>query len=485
MNLSWTSAAAIAACASMMATPAALAGEKEDALIAKVTTAYGGAKLVNLKSLKIEEEQTTAFPGQGYSSKFVEFTTQKQDIQIDLVGERGSFEFWTHNWNFSALTRTVSAGDDIAIINYATGDYQPAAAPNFYTAFGVAFRISDTLLAHELHKRKATAVHQGSSNYLGRPHEILSFEMPQSPAITVHIDSETGFITRMTRETPAGALSYLYRDHALVDGVGYAKKFEFLVGPTVNIVSVNRKVTPNAVRPSVFAIENGIAQEPQRVATNEMTVDRVADGVHLAGTGNAYSMFVDAGDHVISAGGYAGFKDRNEAYKKAAGHDKPLRYHVVTHHHTDHLGGMADAFALGASFVTPANAVDNLNTAVGQTVPSDRVRIVSGAMTLGPVAVHDVWTNHAESNALVYVPAAKIAFETDHYGGVYVDAPTPAGRSAVFLKNAIGRAGLDVATLVSEHNRKVSTWAEFSAAVAAYQPDPCPRARAICRQAGS
>lgn len=472
--------AALAA-AALAASSTAQAGEAEDAVVAKVTAAYGGDRLVNLKSLRIEDESKTGFPGQGYTPDVVEFTPLRQDSQIDLLEERGSQENWSDNWNFSFLTRTVSVGDEIVTINYATGAYQPAAQPDFFTAFGPVYRTSDTLLAYMLQKNRATASHKGERPYLGRPHEVVSFEFPQSPPLTLHVDKETGFISKMTRDTPAGALNYQFRDHRRAGGIGYAANFEFFVGPDVNIVTVSRKVTPNAVRAAVFSIDRGIEREPSRVDTAEMTVDKIADGVHLAGTGFNYSLFVDAGDHVVGMGGTAGLKDRYEAYLKAAGHQKPLRYQIVSHHHTDHLAGMADAFALGATFVAPNNAVGNLKTAVGAALGDDRILAADGSRTVGPAIAHVISTNHAERNAIVYIPAAKIAFETDHYGGLYADAPTPAGQTAIHLKRAIERLGLDVATLISEHNRKAVPWAEFAAAADAWRRDPCPGARPICR----
>lgn len=474
-------AAGIAASAPLLAVTAANAGEKEDAAIARLTAAYGGSKLVNLQSLRIEDESKTGFPGQGYAPGVVEFTPLRQDSQLDLSGERGSQENWSDNWNFSFLTRTVSAGEEIVTVNYATGTYQPAAQPDFFTAFGPVYRTSDTLLAYMLQKNKQTATWKGESPYLGRAHDVVAFEFPQSPPLTLYIDKETGFISKMTRETPAGALNYQFRDHRQSGGIGYASNFEFFVGPDVNVVTVSRKVTPNAVRASIFAIDRGVEKEPARLDTAEMTVDKIAEGVHLAGTGANYSLFVDAGDHVIGMGGTAGLKDRFDAYQKAAGRQKPLRYQIATHHHTDHLAGMADAFALGATFVAPKNAVGNLKTAVGPALGDDRIQTIDGSRTIGPVVAHDIVTNHAESNALVYVPSAKIAFETDHYGGLYADAPTPAGRSATHLKRAIEGLSLDVATLISEHNRKAVPWAEFAAAADAWRHDPCPGARPICR----
>ncbi|MCB2113556.1 MAG: hypothetical protein R3C42_07925 [Parvularculaceae bacterium] len=479
-------AAAFASGAAALAFGAdALAGEAEDALIAKVVSAYGGDRLRNMKSIRINDVYKNAFPGQGYTSGYVEFTPLSQDARIDLAGERGSVEGWSANWNFDTHTRQLSAGEEIVTVNYRDGTYQHATAPDFFSAFGIVYRVSDTLLAYQLAKSAQTAKAAGEENYLGRPHKLITFEMPQSPPLTLHVDAESGVISKMTRETAFGALTYLFSDHKTVGGVGYASSFEFFIGKDPNIITTSRNISVNTVRSNVFSVDRGIVEEPARVSQSEMTVDEIAEGVHLAGVGGAgaaaYTAFIDAGDHVIAVGGYAGLKARYDAYKDAVGHSKPIRYQIVTHHHTDHLGGMADALALGATFVSPANAVENVSVAAGETPPADRLIVLDGEMTLGPVKIYDIATSHAESYALVYAPGAKVAFQADHYTGNYEgDTPTSAGVGAVTLKKAIDDLGLDVDILLSAHGRKAVPWAEFETAVENYDASPCPSGRAIC-----
>lgn len=472
-------AAALMGAAAMYVSPV-IAGEAENVLIEKVVDAYGGDRLTGLKSIRIDDTYKNAFPGQGFGPGFVEFTAQKQDAQLDLENRRGSVEGWASNWNFTFHTRTVSADDDIVTVNYLTENYQPAAFADYYTAYGAVIRVTDTLLAYELSQNAESAEHNGSSNYLGRAHELITFEMPSSPPVTLHVDASSGLISKMTRETGFGALTYQFRNHAETKGVAYARDFEFFVGPDVNIVTLKRDVSVNSVRSGVFSVDRNIKEEPARIDTAEMTVDEIADGVHHVGTGNAYTVFADAGDYIVAAGGYAALKGRLDAYREAAGHEKPLRYQIVTHHHTDHLGGMADALELGAVFVTPENAVANLETAAGAEIPEDRLQLIDKKASIGPVEVHDIWTSHAESYALVYIPASKTVFQVDHYNGLYNEAPNAAGIGAVTLKAAIDRLDLDVETVLSGHGRKAESWADFEAAVAGYEPAPCPSGRAIC-----
>lgn len=464
----------------------ALAGEAEDALIAKVTDTYGGESLSDLRSIRVEDHYKTAFPGQGYTSRMVEFTHLKQDAQLDLVNERGSVEGWSANWNFTFNTRTVSAGDDIAVINYNTGDYQPAAFADYFAAYGPVIRVTDTLLAYQLGKAGDSAEHKGTAMYLGRPHEMIEFQMPSSPPLTLYVDEASGYISKSERVTPFGSLTYTFDNHARKDGVAYARDFAFFVGPDVNLLTISRDVSVNTVSPGVFAIDTGIVAEPARVDQSEVTTDEIAPGVHLTGQGPqgaaaAYTVFVDAGDHLIAAGGYAGLKARYDAFKEATGNSKPIRYQVVTHHHTDHLGGIAEALELGAILVTPENAVANVRTAAGADIADDRIILVEDGMALGPVTIHDIATNHMESMALVHIPTAGAIFQADHYTGVYEGTtPSAAGRGTVELKKRIEESGLDVRTILSAHGRKQVGWDEFAAAAASFDGTPCKSGRPIC-----
>ena len=464
----------------------AWAGEAEDALIEQVTEAYGGDALTDLQSIRVRDHYKTAFPGQGYTSRMVEFTHLKQDAQLDLVNERGSVEGWSANWNFTFNTRTVSAGDDIAIVNYNSGNYQPAAFADYFAAYGPVIRVTDTLLAYQLGKSADNAEHKGTALYLGRPHAMIEFQMPSSPPLTLYVDEASGLISKSERVTPFGSLTYAFGNHANSGGIAYARDFEFFVGKDVNIVTLSRDVSFNSVNPGVFAIDPGVLSEPARLDQSDLTTDEISEGVHLVGqapqgAAAAYTVFVDAGDHLIAVGGYAGLQARYDAYKEATSSTKPIRYQVVTHHHTDHLGGMADALALGVTFVSPENAVANVRTAAGAEIPEDRMVVLDGSMTLGPVQLHDVATNHMESMALAYIPAAKAIFQADHYTGIYEGTvPTPIGPGSVHLKKRIEELGLEVDTILSAHGRKAVTWGEFSEAVAGYDGQPCKSGRPIC-----
>lgn len=478
MKLSIVSALALGA---VLLASSAYAGDAEDKLIAKVVEGYGGKKLTNMKSIRIQGNIRIMNQGQGYTSDFVEMLPFKQDLQLDLVNQRGSSEGYSHNWNFTNHNRLVSVGEDIVNMNYQTNTYATGAAPDYYTAFGPTIRISDTLLAYELSQRPETATYGEALSYVGRPHETISLEIPNSPPLKLFVDSATGLISMMQRETPFGALTYHFQDHTTTNGVAYATGFEFFVGNWANNVTVSREVSVNTVRPSTFSLDRGMNEAPAQIDVSEMTVDKIADGVHHVGTGGAYTMFVDMGDTIIGVGGSAGLADRFTAYKEATGQDKPLSHQIATHHHTDHLASMPDALALGATIIAPAEAVANVQTAAGADLTDDRLVILEDTMDLGPVKIATVSTGHVEALAVVYVPSAKIVFQVDHYNSNLESGIAPANGNGATFKAAFDAFDLDIETILSGHGRKAVAWSDFAQAVADYDPAPCKSNRPICR----
>jgi hypothetical protein len=471
--------------ASLLLHNAAIAGEQEDAVIGKVVIAYGGNKLLNAESIEYQHQYKTSLPGQGYSPDYVERTRINWDGKFDLANDRASWEMWANHFHFAYHMRTATVGDQIVTIDYNSALYQPESRPSYDAAFGSLIRASDTMIAYKLSEAAETATYVGQRSYLGRPHDMLSFELPMSPTLTVYVDSESGLISKMSRTTGLGLITYRYSNHGKVDGVAYARDFEVYVDDGLNLESLDIAFSVNSVLPSVFQIDSGIEQEPARKDRSEMTVDEVSEGTHLTGVGEAYTMFVDAGEYVIGVGGYPALADRFAAYQEATQSEKPLRYQIVTHHHADHLPGLTDAIELGATLISPANAVDVVTAAVGGDIPEGRLMVLEDKMTIGPVEIYEIDTNHSEGFALTFLPSHGIAFAPDHYDPIYVFADAPitfVDLRAVSLRRAIEGLGISVNALLSSHVRRTVPWSEFVAATDAYKNSKyCAFNRPICR----
>ncbi len=463
-------------------TPSAIAGEKEDALIARIVDAYGGEHLTGLKGLTLKDTLTEAFPGQGYTPDFVEIDDVKRITQFDFEGGRGGSEIWIQSHNGIFHDRFIFDGKNGYSINYAAGSY--SSLPNLFAVTGRYPETVDALLARELSQQAETAEYIGSAVYLGRPHETIMFTQTGGQILTLFVDSKTGLISKMTREANTDMFYYHYREHANVAGITFAKRLHFFVNKDLSSTFSTREVTVNPrFSYDAFVFDHGLTEEPERIDVSELAYRKISDRLAHVGQGGGFSAFVDAGDYLIGVGGYPGLKDRLAKFREETGNDKPYRYQIVTHHHRDHLAGMGEANDLGVTFVVHPTALSDLRDAVNEDISDERLMIVEDRATLGggAVKVYDIATSHADHSLLTVATDVKAAFMADHFGSPYVNFVPPAGLSGVRLHQAIIDLGIDVDVLLSAHLPGARSWAAFEAAVAAYDPNPCKFNRPICQ----
>jgi len=459
-----------------------VAGEAEQAVIDKVVAAYGGSKLVNLKTITINSEEFSRWEGQGYYPGTDQPVFHKQILTLnpaDLIGKNQvRFTSTGVDYNYG----DVVAGDKSTNLSYSYGTYSENDEGGYYGALGPYIRGIDTLLAYELHRRKDTAKLLDPLNYRGQPHHQISFEFPESPPLILSVDQQTGLINKMTRiiENTEYNLAYQYDNHVVTDGITHATQYAFINTNQLQTMVIDRSIEVNRASKQDFAVDKFLVKAAEQMPISEEPQQtRVADDYYHITVDDRNSSFIDAGDYIISIGSTAGFGDRWDVFKNIVP-NKPLKYHVVTHHHSDHLEGVEDAFDAGAILVVPDTVVASVE-ALFDTKPADgKIMSINKMTTLGPVDIHLFSSNHAEKNALLYARNAKTVFQADHYGGEHIDAPSPASLNTVYLKETIDALGLELDYLVGPHSRKVHRWQDFVSAVAAYNND-CPQSRTICR----
>jgi glyoxylase-like metal-dependent hydrolase (beta-lactamase superfamily II) len=161
-----------------------------------------------------------------------------------------------------------------------------------------------------------------------------------------------------------------------------------------------------------------------------------------------------------------------DATKKAIP-NKPVRYVINTHHHSDHLGGLRYAVAEGATIITqtgnrayyekvlamphtvrPDRLTKSPRKAVFETVDDTR------ALTDGTrrMVIHRVQGfTHCDTMLMAYLPEEKILIQTDSYNTPAVNAPPPPAISPLWvtLYDNIQRLKLDVVRIVPLHGRLV------------------------------
>lgn len=465
----------------------ALAGEKEDELIAKITTAYGGDAVVNLRSYQVDEEYIAPTTGQGHSPLLDEIGLSRQVLVVDIENNRSVYDTWGRGRGGENQNSTVSDGEHAHTINYPAGTYGEAGNADPHVFAGGTMRTSDAVLVYELNKVKDQATLGEDESYLSRPHHTLTMPFPSSPDLKLFIDAETHLISKMVRVNPQlGNLDYVYSDYKQHNGVTYAASINFFIAGVPNLISTRHELQFNNEYPAEnFAIPEGMKEEEERIDASQMLVNKISDRVYHVGQNGGFTMFVDTNIGIVAAGGYPALTDRFARFQEESESYKPLKYQVVTHHHSDHIGGVGEAVTLGAQLVTVDENVETITDGISPTPESRDFFTVGPRTTFGEgknrVEVYEVSTIHSDSFLVTYVPAEKTIFIADHFGSPYAKAIPVANAGTVDMLSELDRLGLDVKKIATAHNARIFTIADMRASVAAYQPTSCTGGRPVCR----
>lgn len=482
-NMNLPSKVAAAAALMGLFTTTAMAGVAEDRLIEKVVQAYGGDILTSARSLKVVNKNKNLAIGQSASADIMNISSNNASLVIDFENQRKSFTNWNKNRAGTFYNQTIVDGDIKANFDHLRKTRTDNANLQYATLGGGTMRTIDTTLVYVMLEGRENAAIGEDVFIGGKRHETLTFPMQGSPDLTIYVDAVTGLISRMTRNNPAvGVLSYNFSDHTRAGGTIYAASANFQIAGQPNIFNVSRELELNVDVSADFEVPSNYRSAGATLDTSEMQVRELGEGIYYAGLNGGFSIFVDAGDHFVAAGGYAGLPARFDAVKAAAGVDKPLGYQIVTHHHSDHIGGMAEAAALNANLVTVQSHVAPLQAVQTSPLPEDRFTLVDGKMTLadGKVEIYDISTAHSDHYLLVYVPGINLVFSADHFSTNLENGLPPANNNMVTFRTAVEALDLDIDGFIGAHGTRVLTMADLRAATDGYRELTCPVGATLC-----
>lgn len=451
-------------------------------ILSNMAKAYGGSNFENLKTVTIKTDLRYGWLGQGQYSDYTDLEPMRKLYHFDLEKSWGSEEAWGGGGSYAERVFTTDEGQ--YTVNYLNQYYEHNPEADFYGHFGGEIRGSDILLAWDLLKNKESAKLSGSKMFRGSKHSLVTYDMPGTSVDPVlWVDDTTGLISKMKRQVPNfGLISYVFGNHRTTAGLSYADDFELYVDDKLVEYAKSISVSPGGVSASIWSMDKGINAMPETISSDDMVVDHIAGSVHYAGQGGGWGAFVDAGDHIIGIGAYGNLGERFSAYQEAQGNQKPLKYQVVTHHHSDHLESVTQALDLGAIILAPEMARVNLEEAAGRALTDSELRIVSDKISsIGPVSLYLISTRHAPEFLLPYVESEKIILDEDHYYGQLKDRASYVSANAMSLIGEVQRLGLQPETLVSTHSRKAEKWSEILERSKQHIPGKCPTGREICQ----
>jgi glyoxylase-like metal-dependent hydrolase (beta-lactamase superfamily II) len=330
----------------------------------------------------------------------------------------------------------------------------------------------------------------GRDSFDGRPHEVITFVMPDTQQVAVYIDASTSLVSKyelLTVDPLTGedASEIIFGDYTSVGQLRVPQSWnQRLAGDHISKFRLRAQINP-ALTATTFSAPSGTFAPVKPLPDSlESSTEQLADGVfvfHNVADQNYNSLAVAMKDHVVvieapfsSAGG-----DRLIQEVKRAIPGKPIRYVVVTHHHSDHIGGLRSLIAEGATIVTTRANVGTLD-AMAAAPQIDRLAanprkaqyvFVEGGkhvLTDGTrsIEVFDIGPNpHAKEMLIAYLPAERVVFQGDMFFKPVNDAPQgpPQAATASFAKR-IKELQLRIDRIAGVHGL-TATAAEFEAAM--------------------
>ena len=252
------------------------------------------------------------------------------------------------------------------------------------------------------------------------------------------------------------------------------------------------------VEPNVAVNLQAPAGTPQ-AARVEST--KVADGVwYLAGTPDPNSQLVEFRDFLVlvesSVTEGRALANIAEAHRLVPG--KPIKYHVNSHHHSDHSAGLRAFVAEGSTIVTHEmnrKFYDEVVLKAPHTLEADALTktpkkaefvyvkdkgkyvITDGTRSL---EVYHVNNGHANNLLMSYLPKEKLLMITDIFNDFGMPRPNdpPPGLVSPYyaaLDTRLKELKLDVERLAPSHGRAVVPFSQFTEKVQGRVQAPAPR----------
>lgn len=459
----------------LLITPIALAGNlteknqvKTDKIVAKLVASYGGeATLASLDSLTIQHSNQFVAAGQSRKpeppwdtsiasgTSAVDFSDQQ--FAVINKGSGNGFEF--HN-------ATLINDTDSFELDYRAGLARPVAAPDFDGSAGPFIRVTPVLLVRELQNNARTAHYLGTATLNDREHYVVRFAMSTGPAISLYVDKETHLISHSERILQGfGLVEYDFTDYETIDGIPFNRTFVLHQDGDLSMTRKNKKIVVNKPIDPLLTVDSSL-QRTEILPPDPMMRKEIAEGVYLIGGAGTYGMFVEMDDHVIAVGGVGGLDARLEQLALVT--SKPVRFGVLTHHHSDHISAVPGYVGIGATVVTPEAHVGVVTEAAGDS--DIDIRAVDGKTILSDatrkVVVIDIGpTLHTEHLLVTWLPEEKILFEADHFSMPRSGPVPPAIESTREFAAALQRLALDPAMLVSAHSPRPGTMRDLTASL--------------------
>ncbi|MEP6922512.1 MAG: MBL fold metallo-hydrolase [bacterium] len=382
-----------------------------------------------------------------------------------------------NNWN-----KTIIKGKEGQNFDMWSRTATPIVNPSVNNFSGQIRRLPPFVLLEAL-DRASTLRWVGEDEIGGRKQRVISVLRPDNQLLTMSFDAQTNLLTRY---------GYLYADPVTGDSEiaqsysGY-RPIGRLKLPSARVLYNSGGVIQEAeytelqinTRPaeSVFQGPEGFEKLAAPPATPPPpAVSKIAEDVYIleglnGGTHNV--LFVAFNDYVLVVEAPEQILYNNNSVQalariKETVPGKPIKYLVLTHHHSDHAGGFREYVAEGATIVTTGETKRFLEKAVAtessllpKLSPSHKLTIetVENKKRVFQddkhvVELYDIGPNpHAKEMLVVYLPKEKILFQADMLNAAANGTIPIAQDPTISFSEKLQQLGLNVEKIYAVHGR--------------------------------
>ena len=447
--------------------------------------AHGGVEaLRSIKDFTLKEKGTTYARFQS-ATPDLPFSTGTTEETLIVDTDRGLVfdELKTVGGGFNNWTITVVKGTESQAFDMWSKTATPVVNPSINN-FRPQMRRMPHVVVLEALDRASTLRWLGESELGGKKLKAVSVLRPDNQQLTLYFDAQTNLLSRY---------EYLYADPIVGDAV-IAQSYPAY--RTLGKVKVpNGRVLYNSGG-AVQEIEYTDVQINTRPAENIFSgpagfeklaappatppppaVSKIADDVYvlngLAG-GTHNIMFVAFNDHVLVLEApeqiiFGANSVQALAKIKETVPGKPIKYLVLTHHHSDHIGGFRDYIAEGATIVTTEGNktfLEKVATTESTLLPKVKGKLLIETMTKKRifqddkhvVELYDIGPNpHAKEMIVAYLPKQKILFQADLFNPAANGSIPIAQDVTISFFDRLEQLGLDVEKIYGVHGRATTT----------------------------
>ena len=489
MALAWSAAAAAATAGTLTEQSQVRARKIVDAAVA----AIGGAPALRSIEVVRLDLQGETFPRLQMTTPDPPFEPGHfhETLLLDLKRNRLLLEQKTSGAGFDGDLTVAIAGGEGTIYDHRAKTATPVPpAQASQQQFIQYYRRLPHLILRQALDRANSLRYLGEDTFEGRRHHVVTFVMADTQQVALFIDAKTNLVSKyelVFTDPLRGqqASQIIFGKYANAGALKVPQQWSWrFAGDLVARYQVDVEFNPAVTERSFEVAAAGYQKVAAVPQTLEERVEKLADNVivvHNVADQNYNTMAVAFRDYVVAleAPGSSEGADKVIAKIKEAFPGKPIRYVALTHHHSDHIGGLRSFIAEGATVITTRANRGTVETmaAAPQTdrlaraprkpeflfVENGRRVLTDGEQTIELI---DVGPNpHAREMLIAWLPQQRIVFQGDLFFVPNNDAPVgPPQPTTIDFAKKLQANGLAPQRIASVHGR-TATIEEFRSAV--------------------